>query len=350
MKLMCQPAPLMRGSRALPGAEEEDKQPLRACTQGTYYGDAGGSGTCSFQYSDSTLLPWAAGTNFRVAMDQPFFFNSQSCGMCLSFRGTGPGSGANPIPLTTQYVLVSNLCPECLAGSLDQELPGDGRWTVNWSPMQCAVGSTPFVYSFQNSGPYYIKLQISNHRRADAEHAHTCTLMAAVMCPGCRLQALHAMLLVASNCLLAAACMQWACMSAWVHAVHGRLHGWGVGAESVMQGHGVISNAACRVPILAVQWFFSGTWYEMSRSSDNYFIMSPINEQALILPAQIKVTSIFGDTVIDTIATSTATVGGPVFLSVIRIGVRDHDRMRPLRVLCRPCMHLCGPKTYWCRE
>lgn len=97
-------------------------------------------------------------------MDQPFFFNSQSCGMCLNFRGTGPGNGANPVPLTTQYVLVSNLCPECKAGSLDQELPGDGRWTINWRPVQCAVANTPFVYSFQNSGPYYIKLQISNHR------------------------------------------------------------------------------------------------------------------------------------------------------------------------------------------
>jgi len=70
----------------------------------------------------------------------------------------------NPVPLTTQYVLVSNLCPECLAGSLDQEIAGDGRWTIEWHPVQCAVGSTPFVYSFQGSNPYYIKMQVSNHR------------------------------------------------------------------------------------------------------------------------------------------------------------------------------------------
>ena len=110
------------------------------------------------------MLPWASGTQFRVAMDSPFFYNSQSCGMCLAFRGTGPGAGANPISLNVQYVLVSNLCPECLAGSLDQELNGDGRWRIEWYPVQCAVGNTPFVYSFQGSNSYYIKLQISNHR------------------------------------------------------------------------------------------------------------------------------------------------------------------------------------------
>ena len=61
--------------------------------QGTYYGDAGGAGTCSFQYSDAQALPWASGTSFRVAMDQPFFYGSQTCGMCIAMRGTGPGSG-----------------------------------------------------------------------------------------------------------------------------------------------------------------------------------------------------------------------------------------------------------------
>lgn len=64
----------------------------------------------------------------------------------------------------------------------------------------------------------------------------------------------------------------------------------------------------CRVPVAGVQWFFSGTWYDMSRSGDNYFIIQAINSQPLILPAQIKVTSIFGDIVIDTVATSSPLV------------------------------------------
>ena len=31
----------------------------------------------------------------------------------------------------TQHALVSNLCPECKAGDLDLELAGDRRWTDN---------------------------------------------------------------------------------------------------------------------------------------------------------------------------------------------------------------------------
>ena len=40
---------------------------LRECTiscylQGTYYGENGGAGACSFSVSDSQYLPWAANT------------------------------------------------------------------------------------------------------------------------------------------------------------------------------------------------------------------------------------------------------------------------------------------------
>lgn len=89
----------------------------------------------------------------------------------------------DPIPLTIQYVLVSNLCPECLAGSLDQEKAGDGRWSIEWYPVQCAVGSTPLVYSFQGSNDYYIKLQISNHRQARLSPLVShCILLAHILC------------------------------------------------------------------------------------------------------------------------------------------------------------------------
>ncbi len=37
-----------------------------------------------------------------------------------------------PLPTTTQYVLVSNLCPECQWGDFDFESPGDGRWGIDW--------------------------------------------------------------------------------------------------------------------------------------------------------------------------------------------------------------------------
>ncbi len=84
------------------------------------------------------------------------------------------GAAANPVPLYTQYALVSNLCPECKTGDLDQELAGDGRWKISWYPVQCAVGNTPFVYSFQASSAYYIKLQISNHRWGRARGSAAC--------------------------------------------------------------------------------------------------------------------------------------------------------------------------------
>jgi expansin (peptidoglycan-binding protein) len=280
-------------------------------SQGTYYGDNGAYGTCSFSNSDAQYLPWAAGTSFRVAMDSPLFFNSQTCGMCIAMRGTGPGSGGisshnlhdtemerylvvkrtssiavevyrsstcqdikmhlsvagDPIPLTTQYVLVSNLCPECKSGDLDQEKAGDGRWEIEWYPVQCAVGNTPFVYSFQGSNPYYIKMQISNHR-----HAHPCCS-----------QLLPCMLL----------------HNQWPHCQPKSRH---------QMNHECMGVAHGRVPVLSVQWFFSGTWYDMNRVGDNYFVIQAINDQALILPAQVKITSIFGDTVIDTVATSSPTV------------------------------------------
>lgn len=46
----------------------------------------------------------------------------------------------------------------------------------------------------------------------------------------------------------------------------------------------------------------------MNRVNDNYFVIQSIDNQPLILPAQIKITSIFNDTVIDTIPGSTPQV------------------------------------------
>ena len=81
--------------------------------------------------------------------------------MCLKFRGFSKGAGANPVTNVTRYVMVTNLCPECYSGDLDQELPGDGRWIIEWEPVQCNVGYTPFVYSFQGSNGYFMKFQVS---------------------------------------------------------------------------------------------------------------------------------------------------------------------------------------------
>ena len=37
--------------------------------------------------------------------------------MCVAYRGTGRGAGADPVPVADlQYALVTDLCPECAYG------------------------------------------------------------------------------------------------------------------------------------------------------------------------------------------------------------------------------------------
>ncbi len=47
-------------------------------------------------------------------------------------------------------------------GDLDQQRSGDGRWNIEWHPVQCPVGSSKFVFGFQSAGNlWYSKLQVS---------------------------------------------------------------------------------------------------------------------------------------------------------------------------------------------
>ena len=190
--------------------------------QATYYGDAGASGSCAFNYANVQNEAWARGTAYRVAMNGPQFFGSEVCGMCLKFRGLGPGAGANPVGRAIRFVLTSNQCPECLAGSIDQEISGDGRWRAGWTPVQCAVGSAPFVYSFQGSNAWFIKLQVAN----------------------------------------------------------------------------------TRVPVRTAHWYARGGWWPMARTTDNYFRLQSPDGVAWTYPSRVRLVSIFGDVVYDTVALS----------------------------------------------
>ncbi|KAA6425046.1 MAG: hypothetical protein FRX49_05220 [Trebouxia sp. A1-2] len=131
---------------------------------GTYYGDQSGSGHCSFQFSNSFTLAWTTGVYTGVAVNEPQYGTSAPCGMCIAFWGTGPGSGANPISTAVQYAIATDECPECLTGSLDLAQDGDGRWTIDWYPVQCDVGDSYFEYSFQGSNAEYVKMAITNTR------------------------------------------------------------------------------------------------------------------------------------------------------------------------------------------
>jgi hypothetical protein len=55
-------------------------------------------------------------------------------------------------------------CPECSLGDIDIATPGDGRWDVQWTPVQCDVGSSTFVYSFEGSNAFYLKMRVANTR------------------------------------------------------------------------------------------------------------------------------------------------------------------------------------------
>ena len=134
---------------------------------GTYYG-AGGSigGSCSLDRTNSLNLASALNIN-TVAMNAPQYDGSEACGMCVMYRGTNPSCntcGLTPILSAWQYAIVTNECPECKFGDLDQALNGDGRFTIEWYEIQCNVGDSFFHYALQGSNPNYIKIQVSNTR------------------------------------------------------------------------------------------------------------------------------------------------------------------------------------------
>lgn len=64
----------------------------------------------------------------------------------------------------------------------------------------------------------------------------------------------------------------------------------------------------CRVPVLSVSIKYDGSFRQMDRVSDNYFVMFANGGQAFTLPTTVAITSVLNDTVYDTLATSSPTV------------------------------------------
>ena len=129
---------------------------------GTFYQtDAKQStGACAFGVTAAADLPWTTGLTGPkfVALDAPLYSQGAVCGGCLAMYADPVDAGCTtcgttPIPQTVQYVMVSNECPECLAGSLDQASNGDGRFKIDWHAVQCNVGSSSVVYGFSGSNP-----------------------------------------------------------------------------------------------------------------------------------------------------------------------------------------------------
>ncbi|KAA6428967.1 MAG: hypothetical protein FRX49_01077 [Trebouxia sp. A1-2] len=134
---------------------------------GTSYG-AGqdNEGTCSYgnNMANTDGLPWSSGLTMTVAMNDPQFGASVACGMCITFQGTGTGIGTEPIPGGTEWqtALVTNRCPECLFGSIDQAINGNGRWQVQWFATPCPVGNSKLMYSITVIDQYWFSLVVSN--------------------------------------------------------------------------------------------------------------------------------------------------------------------------------------------
>lgn len=82
----------------------------------------------------------------------------------MKYRGVGQGAGGNPVSTGWQPGFICDECPECKFGDLDQQMGGDGRWKVEWYPVQCPVGSSTFRFGFQNGNAWYKKLMVANAR------------------------------------------------------------------------------------------------------------------------------------------------------------------------------------------
>ncbi|XP_076451211.1 uncharacterized protein LOC143287151 [Babylonia areolata] len=142
------------------GATPYPSEPGKKSECGTYYGPTG-EGTC--QISKSNLPPAARNSKYLGALNRPQFRGSASCGMCFRVKGDGKGKGSNPLK-GDFIVFVKDLCPECVEGSMDIAIDGDGRWAIEIQAVQCPVGDTFIQYSFQGSNEWYLKLQVRNAR------------------------------------------------------------------------------------------------------------------------------------------------------------------------------------------
>ncbi|KAK9808944.1 hypothetical protein WJX72_006738 [[Myrmecia] bisecta] len=135
---------------------------------GTFYGagqDA--AGTCSFSenFANTNSLSWTAGVYNTIAMNDPDFDNSKACGMCLMYRATGTGIGTTPIGREWKRGFVNNRCPECLKGSLDNAMQGDGRWGVEWYAVDCLTGGQPLDFQIVVASQYFFNMVVSNAPR-----------------------------------------------------------------------------------------------------------------------------------------------------------------------------------------
>lgn len=164
-------AALATAVTACSGSDDEEKQgplagAIRSCSEesersgeATYYDFADGSGACAFDPTPNDLMV--------AAMNARDYAGAAACGACA--RVTGPNG--------TITVRIVDLCPECPKGNLDLSPSAferiapleRGRVPITWQYVPCAV-SGPIRYHFKDgSNPWWVGVQIRNHRHAIAK-------------------------------------------------------------------------------------------------------------------------------------------------------------------------------------
>jgi len=97
----------------------------------------------------------------HLAINAADYHGSLLCGAYLRVTGSRGSFTA----------IVVDQCPECPSGDLDFDLDSlfvlegvrDGRHSVSWRLISPPLAG-PVAYRFQGSNPYYLKVQVRNHR------------------------------------------------------------------------------------------------------------------------------------------------------------------------------------------
>lgn len=129
----------------------------------TYYGKYPGGGACTLDPPS----PMASQPGWiLVAAGQYDFLKSLGCGMCVEIRGTGKGSGADPVTGVTKAV-VHDLCGACEKGGYDLYIEGDGKWEIESKAIDCPTLPGPdgqIKFRFVDDNLWSFKLQARNHK------------------------------------------------------------------------------------------------------------------------------------------------------------------------------------------
>jgi len=120
----------------------------------TYYDFADGGGNCCFPPTPDDLMVGA--------MNHTDYDDSYACGSCVAIDG----------PDSSIEIRIVDQCPECGPGHIDLSPLAfslispleKGRVPITWRVIPCPV-TGPVVYHFkEGSNPWWIAIQIRNHR------------------------------------------------------------------------------------------------------------------------------------------------------------------------------------------